>query len=219
VKLKHELGWWWPADEKEAIAWMRKPQNVFPMNGRHTYQGRKQAAALNHCPRHRVAVDIGSHIGLWAYNLAHEFSDLVCFEPVKTHRECFEKNMGGLMQHVTLHACALGAEEGTCTIKLNPGVSGDSQVRPGTDVPLKTLDSFGLVNVDLIKVDAEGFEENILKGGEATIKRWMPTIAVEQKREMATRFGLKPQGAIALLESWGYKVAEHKSGDYVMVPA
>lgn len=218
MNMKQALGWWWPADEWEAIQWMSKPQNAYPMNGRPTYQGRKQAATLNHCPRHRVAVDIGSHIGLWAYNLAHEFAELVCFEPVKLHRECFEKNMGGLMQHVTLHACALGAEEGTCTIVSRPGVSGDSQVRPGKEIPVKTLDSFGLVDVDLIKIDCEGFEGNVILGGERTIKRWMPTMVVEAKRDMAKRFGLEPQGSIKMLESWGYVVAEAIGGDYICVP-
>lgn len=217
--MKKQLGWWWPANEWEAIQWMSRPRNAFPMNGRPTYQGRKQAATLNHCKSHRIAVDVGSHIGLWTYNLAHEFAEVVCFEPVKLHRECFAKNMEGLMQHVTLHPCALGNEEGMCSIKIRPGVSGDSQVRPGTDVPLKRLDSFGLVNVDLLKIDCEGFEENVVRGGEETIKRWMPTIVVEQKRDFATRFGLKPQGAVALLKGWGYTVTEEIGGDYIMVPA
>jgi hypothetical protein len=40
---------------------------------------------------------------------------------------------------------------------------------------------------------------------------------VEQKKGKGSTFGLDDRAAIDLLESWGYRVVEEKSGDYVMI--
>jgi len=78
----------------------------------------------------------------------------------------------------------------------------------------------GLADVDFIKIDCEGYEENVLRGAIETIKRDRPVIIVEQKRDMATaRFGLEPLGAVKFLQSLGYQVAQEISGDYLMVMA
>jgi hypothetical protein len=83
-----------------------------------------------------------------------------------------------------------------------------------------TLDSLALDEVDFMKLDTEGYEENILRGAVETIKRCRPVIIVEQKRDMAeARFGLRPRGAVTFLESLGYKLVKEMSGDYIMVPA
>ena len=214
--MKQFHGWWWPDHEVHMLEWVRNPRNQLPLNGRMTYQGRKQVAVLSHCKSSGVAVDIGAHIGLWSYNLAHRFDHVHAFEPVAGHRTCFIENV--TLPNVTLHDCALGAIEQTVSIVTTPGSSGDSQVRPGTDIQMKLLDSFNLENVDLIKIDTEGFEENVCRGGVDTILRCRPTIIVEQKRTMAERFGLKPQGAVAFLKGLGYKVVEEISGDYILTP-
>ena len=60
----------------------------------------------------------------------------------------------------------------------------------------------------------------MLRGAIETIKRDLPVIIVEQKRDMATaRFGLEPLGAVKFLQSLGYEVKQEISGDYLMVPA
>lgn len=217
--MKFDLGWWWPDHEQHMIAWARSPKNRIQLNGRWTYQGRKQIATLKHCRNHRVAIDVGAHVGLWAYNLAHEFAAVVAFEPVAEHRACFERNMVGVSQHVHLHPCALGATEGKVSMWSEKGSSGNTQVRGTGDIPMHRLDSFDLQGVDLIKVDCEGYEENVLIGGLETIQRCKPTIIVEQKRDMAARFDLELQGAVKFLKHLGYKVAEEISGDFIMVPA
>jgi FkbM family methyltransferase len=216
--MKQALGWWWPSHESHMLEWMSTPKNKLPLNGRDTYQGRKQVATLAHCHTNGTAVDVGAHIGLWSFNLAHRFEKVVAFEPVLEHRECFIRNLADF-KNVDLHAYALGAVEGTCRIETTKGSSGDSQVRAGGDVPMRRLDSFNLENVDLLKIDCEGYEENVLIGGLKTIERCKPTIIVEQKRDMASRFGLKPQGAVSFLQRLGYKVVEEISGDYILVPA
>lgn len=220
--MKQSHGWWFPDHEVHLIDWMNSKKNRVVMNGRCAYQGNKQLAALKHCRQFRVAIDVGAHIGLWSFNLAHAFQETHAFEPVAAHRECFEKNVTWKevhKDHIHLHQAALGDHHGWASMVSEDGSSGNTTIGPGADVAVQTLDGYEIQNVDLIKIDCEGFEENVLRGGEQTIRTWKPTIVVEQKREMAARFGLQPLGAVRLLESWGYKQTEEISGDHFMVPA
>lgn len=219
MKLAH--GWMWPDHEKHLIDWIAENGNLV-LNGRKSYQGGKQLLALKHCRSFHTAVDIGAHIGLWSFNLAQRFEVVHAFEPVAEHRECFAKNVTA--DEVVLHDCALGATEGYVRMVVTDGSSGDSKVFVGDEittqatVSMRMLDSFNLRDVDFIKVDCEGYEENVLRGAEQTILHWKPTVIVEQKRDMATRFGLQPLGAIEYLKWLGYKQAAEHGGDYVMVP-
>jgi len=215
---KFQDSWWFPDHEQHLPQWMASPKARMILNGRPAYQGKKQQAALAAVRQHRTAIDVGGHIGLWSYNLAHAFQHVHAFEPVEAHRACFARNVEAV--NVTLHACALGASEGRVSIHTAPTSTGDSWVKGGGDIPMVTLDSVGLADVDFIKIDCEGYEENVLRGAIETIKRDRPVIIVEQKRDMATaRFGLEPLGAVKFLQSLGYQVAQEISGDYLMVMA
>jgi len=224
--MKEALGWHWPDGERHMIEWMETPKNARLLNGRWAYQGKKQEIVRQVCTdmtHMRTAVDVGAHIGLWSFNLAHWFQMVRAFEPVAAHRECFEKNVTTGDGEVILFATALGREEGQISMRVNPISTGDSWVDPAAkgnyNIPMKTLDSFELQDVDLIKIDCEGFEENVVRGAEATIKRWKPVVIVEQKRDMATKFGLQPLGAVEVLKKHhGYRQAFEIGGDYVMVP-
>lgn len=47
------------------------------------------------------------------------------------------------------------------------------------EIKIKTLDSYMFKKIDLIKIDTEGFEFEVLKGGEASIKKYKPIIIFE----------------------------------------
>lgn len=216
-------GWWFPNGETHLMNWMANPKVRMMLNGRAAYQGQKQEAAIALCRNFRTAVDIGGHIGLWSFNLAHRFTLVEAFEPVAAHRDCFEANIwakgvdGHPLTNVALHDCALGDREGNVKIRTEPTSSGDSRVDGDGDIPMHTLDSFDLQEVDLVKIDAEGFELFILRGAEATIARWKPVICVEQKPGHAVKYGLGDTDAVPFLKSLGYRVAKEMSGDFLMV--
>lgn len=215
--MKKLHGWHFPDHEKHLPEWMEHPKNKLVLNGRIAYQGQKQVAAIELCKERRTAVDVGGHIGLWSFNLANWFENVRAFEPVAEHRACFEANVP--FDNVELHAIALGSEPGSVSMKTEDGSSGNTTVAGDGDIPMMTLDSIGLSYVDFIKIDCEGYEENVLRGAERTLERWKPVVIVEQKRDMATRFGLKVLGAVEFLTERGYRVAKEISGDYIMVPA
>lgn len=208
--------WWFPDHEMHLPAWMAHPKNNQVLHGRQAYQGVKQLAALAQCKRFRVAIDVGAHIGLWSYNLAHDFATVFAFEPVAEHRACFERNLEGVGQHVHLHAMALGRITGHVAMHTEQGSSGNTTVSGKGDIPMRPLDDLELVDVDFMKLDCEGYEENVLRGGECLIATCRPVIVVEQKRDMALKMGLKTLGAVDFLKTLGYTVVKEISGDFIM---
>lgn len=139
-------------------------------------------------------VDAGANIGnhtLWfavACNLP-----VVAFEPL--HGDILSRNVQkNKVPGVTIHKVALGAVDTTAE-HLGKGAL---QVGAGT-LPVRTMDSFGLQNVAMIKADVEFMEPDVLRGGERTIRRDHPIIfsEVHPGREALLAEVLSP---------WGYRL-------------
>ena len=210
--IQHQ-GVWLPDGETHLTAWMTSSGEI--VEGKGTYQIRKLRAAVSYCQRFRVAVDVGGHCGLWSMQLVKRFGHVHAFEPVAAHRECFTRNVG--RANFTLHAMALGEKDDSVAIHTAPTSSGDSWVSGPGEIPMRTLDSFELEDVDFVKLDTEGHELPILRGGVETLKRCRPVVIVEQKKGHAQRFGLGERDAVPFLESLGYRLAQEMSGDFIMV--
>lgn len=214
--MKKVDGWFFPDGESHLPAWMANPKVRMMLNGRAAYQGQKQVAAMSFCKQFRTAVDVGGHVGLWSFNLAHRFAAVEAFEPVAVHRDCFLMNTSDI-EKITLHACALGAAPGSVSIRTEPTSSGDSRVDGAGDIPMVTLDSMELENVDFIKIDCEGTELFVLQGAEATLAKWKPVVCVEQKPGHAQKYGLGERDAVPFLQSLGYRLVREMSGDFLLV--
>lgn len=208
-------GVWLPDHETHMVEWMT--HNNVKIDGKLTYQWGKLVAAMQEVRSFRTAVDAGAHCGTWSMHMVNRFSRLVAFEPVLEHRECLLKNVNGSAGNVTLIACALGEKEGSIRMDVPPGSSGGTHVAGDGDIPLATLDSFKLTEVDFLKVDVEGFEYPLIKGAEQTIRRDRPVIVIEQKpKGLAERYGYKRMQAVELLQSWGATVKFEMSGDFCL---
>ena len=73
------------------------------------------------------------------------------------------------------------------------------------------------VGISYMKLDIEGYEEYALWGGEKLIMRNRPVIVIEKKNH-ATRYGLKKKGAAEYLESLEYECVFYHRHDFVFVP-
>lgn len=208
--------WEMPDDEQHLPQWMAQVNNR--QRGRLTYQYGKLEAALQHTKDRRAAIDVGAHIGLWSYFMAHEFETLYAFEPHPLHADLWCKNMAGIA-NAGLYRKALGDRQGVVALETRTkGSSGDTQVRVGVkgETPMITLDSMNLQNIDLIKIDCEGYEEFVLRGAVETLTRCKPCVIVEQKRDMSKRYGLSSQSAVTYLELMGAVLRQEISGDYIL---
>lgn len=218
--MKREIGWFFPDGEKHLPEWMMQANQR-----RHDvlqYQFKKYEAALTFVKQRRLAIDVGANIGLWSKNMVEDFEVLHAFEPVPKYVECWQENMLGEV-NAELHQFALGAKADIVSLtNVTPNSHGDTIIAPksdksiAVDVEMRTLDSFELRNVDFIKIDCEGYEVNVLLGGEKTIRRDRPVIIVEQKPGKAEQFGFGDEDAVELLVSWGMTVRVVMSGDFVL---
>lgn len=210
-----------PDGEKHLTAWMDQDGRL--RDGLPTYQLHKYEAALRHTARRRAAVDVGAHVGLWSRVMALDFKEVWAFEPTPAHIECWKENMRRHPNALLVEA-ALGDHHGTVSLcRRHADSCGDTGVvRPGeaanaaVDAPLFMLDAYGLPELDLLKIDNEGYEYFVIKGGLETIKRCRPTVIVEQKPGMGQRYGLRERQAVEALQELGMVVAEEISGDFIL---
>lgn len=238
IEAQQVDGVYLPAGETHLIEHMAKNRRL--VDGRGTYQYQKLEAALKYVPanRRRTALDIGAHVGLWSMHLVKAFQCLHAFEPVPVFADLWAWNVLGVgtspeAEKQILHRVALGNDKHLVDFQIPVESTGNSHVaihgiHPGTrwiahperihtveGVQMVRLDDLGLKNVDFVKIDVEGFERQVLLGGEKTIRRDQPIMVVEQKGNDAA-YGEPPQAALRLLEKWGAKVQQAISGDYIM---
>jgi FkbM family methyltransferase len=141
------------------------------------------------CPKDAVAVDIGANEGFFAFHLLPLARSVVAFEPLPQMLARLQKNYSGKM---IIHGVILSDREGqgelrypsggymSATIaETNVSAIESGRVIESVMVDMATLDSFGLSNVGFIKIDVEGHEEAVLRGGLQTLKREMPNLMIE----------------------------------------
>lgn len=213
--------WWFPDHEEHLQDWMNTVGDR--QHGRLIYQGHKYQAAMAYVTNHRRAIDVGAHVGLWSFQMVHDFQNVEAFEPMPEHRDCWRENIPGQgTASKCMHPYALGADERTVHIATRtPNSSGDTGVEPdgeGVEVQQRTLDSFGFDEVGLIKIDCEGYELFVCQGARETLLRSKPVVIVEQKPETGgpERYGIGETDAVTYLESLGAKRREGIQGDYIL---
>ncbi len=152
--------------------------------------------------RHSSFIDIGANVGTYTIELAPYFEHTYAFEPdIHIYNIlCGNVALHNLSYNTTLINKPLSDKVETVTFSKFNELGGESlcvsegDKRSSTFLNMYgnvtgiqsslmetvTLDSYGLDNVGLIKVDVEGFELNVLKGATETIlKSGNPILLVE----------------------------------------
>jgi FkbM family methyltransferase len=141
---------------------------------------------------HRTAVDIGAANGVYSWHLMRLTNDVVAFEPNPQSFEALRKAAPNLK----LHRTALSEKPGTAMLRVplsrNVAATGWGTIHPGNDfreispdgiqtfeVDVATLDAIGLQDVGFIKIDVEGHELEVIKGGTELIKNQRPKLLIE----------------------------------------
>lgn len=131
-----------------------------------------------------LVLDIGANIGCISQALVTAGCSVEAFEPQPAVFELLEKNVPS----VKCHNIALGSAPGKAQMPLvdysKKGNFGGLGINMGhgLQVDVRTLDSFEYTNVGLIKIDVEGYEEEVLRGAVETIARCKPIIYLEADR-------------------------------------
>jgi FkbM family methyltransferase len=152
-----------------------------------------------------VAVDAGANRGNHSLFFAIVCGmRVVAFEPLRVPELTANVALNSVEEQVQIHPVALGAEQGTATCH-GKGCLTTGGGRParrggeyvGKQVPVRRLDSYNLDDVTLLKIDVEGMEAAVIRGGLDTIRRNRPVIYAEAWDDgysAATGELLKPLG-------------------------
>ena len=135
---------------------------------------------LNYIPRH--IVDVGANRGNWTRTAIKYFPDAhyTLFEP----QEKMRQEVADLLSHPGVEFHCMGAGPVNSTMKLTQHERDDSHTLalspeqaqefgyPQIEVPVVAVDDFfkgrGLPRVDILKIDAEGWDLEVLKGARKT---------------------------------------------------
>jgi len=144
-----------------------------------------------------VVLDIGANIGFWSRHLARICPDgrVFAFEP--SHKT-FNFLLANCLHFENIHPLCLALSDMAGKAELSQNLSSDvrhllrgSEGR-GEFVDVLTLDLWAETNIgrlDFVKLDVEGAELKVLKGGALTLQHYKPTILFEYIPENAIRFG------------------------------
>lgn len=163
-----------------------------------------------------VVLDIGANVGLHTAMLSRRVGDgrVIAFEPVSEMMTQLSINCAfNRERNVTLVECALGEETGHADIQVSqgePGMEGTNSMidsvhianRPDNyqrrTIQVRRLDDIanelGITErIDFIKIDTEGFEPMVIKGGLETLRKTRPAMLVEAHSTRLKQVGLSFQ--------------------------
>lgn len=167
------------------------------------------------CSPGSIVLDIGANIGGHTVPLAqHVGRDgaVLAFEPQRIVFQTLCANVAlNSLTNVDCYWAAFGESSGTVRIPeidytraANFGALELSALERGRPVQQVMLDDFlTLSRVDLIKIDVEGMEERVLRGGAQFFKKFRPMLYVENDRVERSR------ALIRALWALGYRLFWH----------
>jgi len=145
--------------------------------------------------KRRTILDVGANFGTHSLCFSRYFDNVHAFEPNPSLWETFQKNMAfNGFENVMLHRVGLADSEAELAFHLieknNSGLGTFSTIEQ-YDLPLKEickaqvvvgddyLTKHNINKVDAIKIDVQGFEPEVLRGLEKTLKRDRPIVWFE----------------------------------------
>jgi len=165
-------------------------------------------------------VDIGANFGLHSILLATRFPDLNvdAFEPVPETVALLRTNAArNGCTRIDVHAVAVSDREGE--VAITSGLATGNHIVPAyrslitpeaIRVQSVSLDVFwqrkGRPPVDAVKVDVEGAEWNVIRGGKDFFSQ-TPVLLIELVDEWLRRFEHTTAECVALLREYGYQFA------------
>ncbi len=167
--------------------------------------------AFNIADPKKTAVDIGANRGVVSYFMSRRFQNVHCFEP-NADLDFFLERV--LPSNCILHTYALsdapGESELSVVLYRGIPIHGQGRILETSKtsweyavqkIKLETLDSHGLKNIGIIKIDVEGHEEKVIQGGIQTLRENKPVLIIEIEKRHT---GKSAKATVDWIESLGY---------------
>jgi FkbM family methyltransferase len=168
-----------------------------------------------------MVFDVGANVGQFARFVRRVLpaAEIHCFEPVP---ETYNALARTFAKDRLVHTHALGLGDAPCKLEMvaseNQGSTVNSLAAPAANgakimIDVRTLDGvlegFRVDHIDLLKIDVEGWEVQVLKGAEGTLRRKPPGAILVEVSLLATD-GFVGQTAVSIIRShlaaFGYEV-------------
>ncbi len=177
-----------------------------------------------------LCYDIGANLGLWALRMAElagNNGQVFAFEPLSRNARGLSENaaLSGLA-NIQVMPFALGGAQGHSTLYV-PEDAGRSALAPESaadateHVLVRTLDDVweeqGRPPVSFVKMDVEGAEPMVLRGGHAYFGSVRPVTCCEVNPGKLRNLGFDRRDVFDAFSSWHYRALawSHEAGDLV----
>jgi FkbM family methyltransferase len=145
------------------------------------------------CDPRKTSLDVGASAGLYMAHLLRLSERCIAFEARPQQAAELKSVLKRIKARASVEAVALSDRVGQAKLRMlvcDPGRATiepsnllddeeDSSDRAELIVPMRRLDDYGLDNVGFVKVDVEGHELAVLKGGAQTIRQNQPSLLIE----------------------------------------
>lgn len=164
-----------------------------------------------------VILDIGANFGYYGITLATALDRRCRVHAVEPNPPtyallCRHIEMNKLEGVVIPHRLGLSDTRGSAFIINRPDNSGGARLcssGEGDRIDITTLDAFcekeSLESIDLIKIDVEGFEEHLLRGGLQVLSRFKPVVFIELWQYGLARENSSVEKILEILQGLGYR--------------
>ncbi len=147
-----------------------------------------------------VIIDAGANIGDSGIMFDRNFPDnkIICFEPEEHNLNLLQKTFElNKPKNITVEKLGIGDEVTTAYINNAAGGSKVSEKceKDEQKINITTIDKYvkdNNIKVGLIKVDIEGFESNLIRGAQETLRTQAPTLLISIYHSTDDFYKLKP---------------------------
>lgn len=194
-------GWMVPDDDKRVTFLLEEDKSMLEP----AYEDKYRQMIIQHIPNKRTFIDVGANVGIWSLPMTQHFSKIISYEPSKQNVECIKVN---IPKGIELREKAVADFNGEAEFHQAGKNCGDGKlcregVKSSYKVPVVKLDDENLTDVDMVKIDTQGWELEVLKGMKSIIETQRPWVMIEINEDIDL--------CCELMEQHGYEAVFIKS--------
>jgi FkbM family methyltransferase len=114
----------------------------------------------------KTVIDVGAWCGTWAKAIEPYARKVIAFEPDQTHFTCLQRNC---TINCDPRMEAVGSEIKNISLT-DDDFTQAKRIHKQGSIRMTTLDHMNYLDVDMIKIDVEGYEMEVLKGATKTLE-------------------------------------------------
>ncbi|AUD03011.1 FkbM family methyltransferase [Spirosoma pollinicola] len=192
------------------------PHDTLQIIGSGKFEETETQTILSYVKEDTVMLDIGANMGFYSIRVGQKAKKgkVIAFEPDPGNFDTLQKNLVlNNLTNVMPYNAALSDKKETLRLYKHPFNVGDYRLyndgdfKEYVDVPTLRLDDTVKERVDLIKIDVQGFEYFVLKGGRSILAKYMPIVISEFWPRGLYNSGASPADYLTMMKDLGYGVS------------